>query len=481
MNIEQQIKQFQPSCEQEEKDKQIILQYMKQNENVFDRENEMAHMTASAWVTNKSRDKILMVYHNIYNSWSWLGGHADGERDLLSVAIREVKEESGLLNVSPIVEDIFSLEVLTVDGHEKKGRYVSSHLHFNVTYLLEADDTETLSIKPDENSGVAWFGLERAIAASSEPWFRERVYKKLNKKLEKLSRQLHESQHLENERQHFEQEGKETSQSKNGTSQSKSGISQSKNETSQLEEKQKQSILRGEAVPSSEGTKHASLQQKSPLMEQNEQAPLQEGDLQKEKNEQAPLQEGDLQKKKNEQTDQTVCLSESEATKMSQTQEKQIAEKEEKEDGYILFGMERVLKKDIKSYGISTETIRNFVKLYEQPTDETKRKKLFSGKYGWFGKKEKIDISAEEYFERSKKIARIYGYSVPTKTILTKEGRTMMYCRKAGKLSLEEDFISNPVECLFVELEDGVTKKFFADRVSFDLQEKLKELDDALL
>lgn len=466
MNIEQQIKQFQPSCEQEEKDKQIILQYMKQNENVFDRENEMAHMTASAWVTNKSRDKILMVYHNIYDSWSWLGGHADGERDLLSVAIREVKEESGLLNVSPIAEDIFSLEVLTVDGHEKKGRYVSSHLHFNVTYLLEADDTETLSIKPDENSGVAWFGLERAIAASSEPWFQERVYKKLNEKLEKLSRQLHESHHLEQER-------KETSQSKNGTSQSESGISQlesgirqSKNEASQLEEKQKQFILRGEAVPSSEGTKHASLQQKSSLMEQNEQTPLQEGDLQKEKNEQA---------------DQTVCLSESEATKTSQTQEKQIAEKEEKEDGYILFGMERVLKKDIKSYGISTETIRNFVKLYEQPTDETKRKKLFSGKYGWFGKKEKIDISAEEYFERSKKIARIYGYSVPTKTILTKEGRTMMYCRKAGKLSLEEDFISNPVECLFVELGDGVTKKFFADRVSFDLQEKLKELDDALL
>ncbi len=90
-------------------------------------------------VVNKDRSKVLMVYHNIYNSWSWMGGHADGETDLLSVAIREVKEEAGISNVRPVSEEIFSLESLTVDGHVKKGNYVSSHLHLNITYLLEAD------------------------------------------------------------------------------------------------------------------------------------------------------------------------------------------------------------------------------------------------------------------------------------------------------------------------------------------------------
>ena len=69
-----------------------------------------------------------MVYHNIYHSWSWLGGHADGETDLLSVAIQEVKEEAGISKVYPVSEEIFSLESLTVDGHVKKGKYVSSHL-----------------------------------------------------------------------------------------------------------------------------------------------------------------------------------------------------------------------------------------------------------------------------------------------------------------------------------------------------------------
>ena len=104
-----------------------------------------------------------MVYHNIYNSWSWLGGHADGETDLLAVALREVKEEAGISHVCPVSEEIFSLESLTVDGHVKKGKYVSSHLHLNVTYLLEADFEEAVSIKADENSGVAWFSPEEAL------------------------------------------------------------------------------------------------------------------------------------------------------------------------------------------------------------------------------------------------------------------------------------------------------------------------------
>ena len=155
-----QIENYPPFNEQEEKDKALILGWIRNNENAFSRENTVAHITASAWVVNKDRSKVLMVYHNIYNSWSWMGGHADGETDLLSVAIREVKEEAGISNVRPVSEEIFSLESLTVDGHVKKGNYVSSHLHLNITYLLEADSEEQVSVKADENSGVMWFSPE---------------------------------------------------------------------------------------------------------------------------------------------------------------------------------------------------------------------------------------------------------------------------------------------------------------------------------
>ena len=177
------IAAYHPFNEQEERDKNLISQWIEQNEDAFSRKNVVAHVTASAWVVNKDRSKVLMVYHNIYNSWSWLGGHADGETDLLKVALKEAREESGIYHVKPVSEKIYSLEVLTVDGHVKRGEYVSSHLHLNVTYLLQAEETDVLHIKEDENSNVGWFSLEDAVAASTEPWFQEHIYRKLNEKL----------------------------------------------------------------------------------------------------------------------------------------------------------------------------------------------------------------------------------------------------------------------------------------------------------
>lgn len=185
MKLINDIENFIPFNEQEERDKAVILQKLRTEPDIFSRDNLIIHMSASAWVVSPDRKQVLMAYHNIYDSWSWLGGHADGERDLLKTAMKEVREESGLQNITPVSEDIYSLEILTVDGHEKKGKYVNSHLHLNVTYLIEADPSEPVREKPDENSGVAWFEREEAVRMSSEPWFRERIYRKLNDKLDR--------------------------------------------------------------------------------------------------------------------------------------------------------------------------------------------------------------------------------------------------------------------------------------------------------
>ena len=183
MDMVSALEAYRPFNEQEARDKAVMLDFLKKNPDAWLRSNLIAHMTASAWVVNEKRDRVLMVYHRIYDSWSWTGGHADGETDLLRVALREVTEETGVRSVRPVTEALFSLEIVNVDGHEKRGEYVSSHLHLNVTYLLEADDTEPLRICEDENRGVAWFGLDEALAASTEPWFVERIYRKLNDKL----------------------------------------------------------------------------------------------------------------------------------------------------------------------------------------------------------------------------------------------------------------------------------------------------------
>lgn len=183
MEILKELAAYLPQNEQERRDRELILDFIRQNDDAFLRSNRIAHITASAWVTNPTRDRVLMVYHKIYRSWSWCGGHADGDRDLLRVALKECREETGLTEVKPVDGKIYSVESLTVDGHEKHGEYVSSHLHLNVTYLLEADDQAPLHVCEDENSGVAWFTPEDALRASTEPWFVSRIYAKLNARL----------------------------------------------------------------------------------------------------------------------------------------------------------------------------------------------------------------------------------------------------------------------------------------------------------
>jgi len=183
MKLKELIEKYKPYNEQEEKDKQTILKYMNTFEDVLTRDNEFAHFTASSWVVNKERTKVLMIYHNIYKSWAWTGGHADGDADLLNAAVRELKEETGVENVKVLDDNIFSLEIVCVNGHVKRGKYVSSHVHLNVTYLLEVDEAEKLKIKEDENSGVKWINIEDVEKVSNEKWMRENIYRKVNEKL----------------------------------------------------------------------------------------------------------------------------------------------------------------------------------------------------------------------------------------------------------------------------------------------------------
>ena len=179
------IREFEPYNEQEIEDKKIILQCIDTFEDVLKRENGIAHITCTAFVVNKNRDKVLMVHHNLYNSWSLTGGHADGDGDLLAVAIKEVKEETGVVNVRPISSEIYSLDLLATIEHIKEGKYIAPHLHLSVSYLCEVDEEESLVIKKDENSGVEWVLFGRVGSLSNEPHM-IKIYNKMILKLEQL-------------------------------------------------------------------------------------------------------------------------------------------------------------------------------------------------------------------------------------------------------------------------------------------------------
>lgn len=173
------IRAYVPQSEQEATDQRIILEYIDQYpDTVLTRENEYAHITSSGFVVNADASKVLMAHHNIYRVWAWTGGHADGDGDLLAVALREAGEETGAAHIRPLGEGIASLDILPVWGHMKRGRYVAAHQHLNVTYLLLADEGGPLAVREGENTRVGWLPADRLLQYTNE-WEMDGVYTKL--------------------------------------------------------------------------------------------------------------------------------------------------------------------------------------------------------------------------------------------------------------------------------------------------------------
>lgn len=175
----EEIAAYQPASEQEASDQRMILWCIDRfPDNVLTRENPAVHITSSGFIVNPALDRVLMIHHRIRDTWAWTGGHADGDPDLLSVAIREAQEETGAEIIAPQSGRIASLDTLVSSAHRRRGIYVSSHLHLSVSYILLCDEDQPLRVKPDENTAIRWFAPEEIAA----PLFKEadvRLYGKL--------------------------------------------------------------------------------------------------------------------------------------------------------------------------------------------------------------------------------------------------------------------------------------------------------------
>ena len=134
------------------------LHLLVNDNNCFKRTNWNGHFTASAWIVDESRKWILMTHHKQLNIWLQLGGHVEDNNNLLEVALKEAKEESGINNFNIISEEIFDLDIHKIPKYDSN----PEHLHYDVRFILEADKLKKLSIS-NESIDLAWIKIKDVL------------------------------------------------------------------------------------------------------------------------------------------------------------------------------------------------------------------------------------------------------------------------------------------------------------------------------
>jgi hypothetical protein len=148
----------------EENQKNETIHFLKNNDNCFERSSIKGHFTASAWVLNSSETHILLIHHKKLDMWLQLGGHTDGDKDLLRVSINEVLEESGLKSVAPITDKIFDIGVLKFPKYKS----VEEHYHYDVRFLLKSTCDDVL-VKNEESNDIRWFQADHEYLPTQNP------------------------------------------------------------------------------------------------------------------------------------------------------------------------------------------------------------------------------------------------------------------------------------------------------------------------
>lgn len=134
------------------------------HERCFHRDHFPGHITGSAWIVNKARSKVLLVHHVKLNRWLQPGGHADGEENVLNVAIREAEEETGIIGFTSMQPGIFDLDIHLIPARKE----IPEHLHYDVRFLLEADDQLPLLVS-EESHDVKWINVNELASFNDEP------------------------------------------------------------------------------------------------------------------------------------------------------------------------------------------------------------------------------------------------------------------------------------------------------------------------
>ncbi len=143
---------YTPTADAEIRARQRILAFVEDHADCFERNLTIGHITGSAWLLDMTGSKVLLTHHRKLGKWLQLGGHTDGDPDVLAVALREATEESGLHDIRALSDDIFDLDVHHIPAHGD----TPPHDHYDIRFLLQATTDAPISIS-DESLDLRWF------------------------------------------------------------------------------------------------------------------------------------------------------------------------------------------------------------------------------------------------------------------------------------------------------------------------------------
>jgi len=159
MNREQTLRlldNHQPADDHEARMLDDIKQFVRHYDNFHSRAQTAGHLTGSAWVLSEDYTHALLTHHGKFNCWVQLGGHVEDDDDMLSAALREASEESGLAGVTPLSDQIFDVDVHAIPANPKE----PAHFHYDIRFLFTADAAAPLVVS-SESKDVAWVELEK--------------------------------------------------------------------------------------------------------------------------------------------------------------------------------------------------------------------------------------------------------------------------------------------------------------------------------
>lgn len=159
-----QLLNYAPFNDDEGKMYAALTQFVREYPHCFERSCPPGHITGSAWIVDKDYTHVLLTHHRKLDRWLQLGGHADGECDILGVAMREAREESGIEGITPLTGNIYDLDIHPIPSRGSEPQ----HLHYDVRYLLMADK-ETPLIISSESKNLAWVPLDKITQFNQEP------------------------------------------------------------------------------------------------------------------------------------------------------------------------------------------------------------------------------------------------------------------------------------------------------------------------